>query len=162
MCGNITRFLRDAIGGVRRFRAHKAGSMATFAAIAAVPLVFSVGAGIDYGSAGMVKAKLDALSDTAALAAVDHQAISGSPADAQTKAEAVFNAEAVNLANDARRGVVGTLGVEAHFQGLTAGGGAVHDREVAGAGERQLHRDRPGGAARLEPMKSQSGAHGKH
>ena len=47
MCSNITRFLRDAIGGVQRFGAHKAGSMATFAAIAAVPLIFSVGAGID-------------------------------------------------------------------------------------------------------------------
>jgi Flp pilus assembly protein TadG len=98
MC-NIIRLLGDATGSVRRFGAHKAGSMATFAAIAAVPLIFSVGAGIDYSTASMVKAKLNALSDTAALAAVDHQAITSSPADAQTTATNVFNAEASNLTN---------------------------------------------------------------
>jgi Flp pilus assembly protein TadG len=89
----------NALQRVRRFGAHKAGSMATFAAIAAVPLIFSVGAGIDYGSAGMAKSKLDAVADTAALAAVDHQAITTTPAVAQTTATNVFNAEAGNLSN---------------------------------------------------------------
>ena len=73
--------------------------MATFAAIAAVPLIFSVGAGIDYGSAGMAKAKLNAIANSAALAAVDHQAITTTPAVAQTTATTVFNAEAGNLTN---------------------------------------------------------------
>ena len=109
MCSIITRFFRDAIDGARRFGAHKAGSMATFAAIAAVPLIFSVGAGIDYGSAGMVKAKLNAIADSAALAAVDHQAIMGSPADAQTQATNVFNAEAVNLTNVTINSVTATV-----------------------------------------------------
>src|SRR5579864_670364 len=96
---NITRHFRGAIGRIRRFGPHQAGSMATFAAIAAVPLIFSVGAGIDYGSAGMAKSKLDAVADTAALAAVDHQAITTKPAVAQTTATNVFNAEAGNLSN---------------------------------------------------------------
>jgi len=65
----------------------------------AIPLIFSVGAGIDYGSANMAKAKLDAVADAAALSAVDHQAITGTLAAAQTTAQNTFNAEAVNLAN---------------------------------------------------------------
>jgi protease-4 len=54
---------------------------------------------------------------------------------------AIAGVEAVNLANDTRRGVVGTLGLEAHFQGVTAGGGALFgdglgggDGSVAGYG----------------------------
>jgi len=102
--------IRNAIRkSLRHFGAQKSGSMATFAAIAAVPLVFSVGAGVDYGSASMAKAKLDAVADTAALAAVDHQAITTTPAAAQTTATNVFNAEAVNLANVTVNSVTATV-----------------------------------------------------
>lgn len=38
---------------------------------------------------------------------------------------ALASVEAVNLANDSTRGVVGTVGLEAHFRGLGAGGGAL-------------------------------------
>ena len=38
---------------------------------------------------------------------------------------ALAGVEAVNLANDVRRGVVGTVGLEAHFQGVGLGGGAL-------------------------------------
>jgi protease-4 len=38
---------------------------------------------------------------------------------------ALAGVEVVNLANDSLRGVVGTLGLEAHFHGLSAGGGAL-------------------------------------
>ena len=68
-------------------------------ALAAIPLIFSVGAGVDYSTANTAKAKLDAVADTAALAAVDHQAIAGTAAAAQTTAQNVFTAEAVNLNN---------------------------------------------------------------
>jgi Flp pilus assembly protein TadG len=58
-----------------------------------------VGAGIDYGTANMAKSKLDAIADTAALSAVDHQSISGTSAAAQTTAQDTFNAEAANIPN---------------------------------------------------------------
>ncbi len=73
--------------------------MAMMMGLAAVPLIFSVGAAVDYSSANMTKAKLDAVADTAALSAVDHLAISGTAAAAQITAQNTFNAEAVNLAN---------------------------------------------------------------
>ena len=73
--------------------------MAIMMGLTAVPLIFAVGAGVDYGTANMAKAKLDAVADTAALAAVDHQAITGTPAAAQTTAQNTFNAEAVNIPN---------------------------------------------------------------
>ena len=95
----IIRPLRNALGRLRRFGRHQGGSVASFTALAAIPLIFSVGAGVDYSAANTAKAKLDAVADTAALAAVDHQAISGTAAAAQTKAQNVFNAEAANLTN---------------------------------------------------------------
>jgi len=95
----IIRPLRNALGRLRRFGRHQGGSVASFTALAAIPLIFSVGAGVDYSAANTAKAKLDAVADTAALAAVDHQAISGTAAAAQTTAQNVFNAEAANLTN---------------------------------------------------------------
>ena len=59
----------------------------------------SVGAGVDYSTANMAKSKLDAVADAAALSAVDHTAISGTAAAAQSAATGVFNAEAVTLNN---------------------------------------------------------------
>ncbi len=71
--------------------------MAMMMGLAAVPIIFAIGAGIDYGAANMVKSKLDAVADSAALSAVDHLAISGTAAAAQTTAQNIFNAEATNL-----------------------------------------------------------------
>ena len=67
--------------------------------LAAIPLVFSVGAGIDYGTANMAKAKLDAVADTAALSAVDHQSIAGTAVAAQMVAQTTFSTEAANIPN---------------------------------------------------------------
>ena len=96
---NVIRLLVDAMRQVRRFRRDDGGSMAIMMGLTAVPLIFAVGAGIDYGTANMAKAKLDAVADTAALSAVDHQAITGTPAAAQTTAQTTFNAEAINIPN---------------------------------------------------------------
>ena len=96
---NVIRLLVDAMRQVHRFRRDDGGSMAIMMGLTAVPLIFAVGAGIDYGTANMAKAKLDAVADTAALSAVDHQAITGTPAAAQTTAQTTFNAEAVNIPN---------------------------------------------------------------
>jgi len=73
--------------------------MAIMMGLTAIPLIFAVGAGVDYGTANMAKAKLDAVADAAALSAVDHQAITGTPAAAQATAQNTFNAEAVNIPN---------------------------------------------------------------
>ena len=96
---NINRFYRGAVSRLRRLRRDERGSMAIMMGLTAVPLIFAVGAGVDYGTANMAKAKLDAVADTAALAAVDHQAITGTPAAAQVTAQNTFNAEAVNIPN---------------------------------------------------------------
>jgi Flp pilus assembly protein TadG len=96
---SIIRPLRGFASRWRRFRGNQRGSLATFAALAAVPLVFSVGAGVDYSAASMARTRLNAIADAAALAAVDHQAITGTPAAAQATAQNVFNAEVGTIAN---------------------------------------------------------------
>ncbi len=96
---NVVRLLVGVMHQLHRFRRDDGGSMAIMMGLTAVPLIFAVGAGIDYGTANMAKAKLDAVADTAALSAVDHQAITGTPAAAQTTAQDTFNAEAVNIPN---------------------------------------------------------------
>ncbi len=96
---NAIRLFRDAIGHIRRFRGHDSGTMALFAGLASIPIIFSVGAGLDYSTASMAKSKLQAVADAAALAAVDHATITGTAAAAQASAQSVFNSEAVNLNN---------------------------------------------------------------
>jgi Flp pilus assembly protein TadG len=96
---NVGRLLRNAIEQIRRFRHHEGGAMALFVGLTSIPIIFSVGAGIDYSTANMAKSKLQAVADAAALSAVDHTAISGTAAAAQTTAENVFSSEATNLNN---------------------------------------------------------------
>jgi Flp pilus assembly protein TadG len=104
---NIIRLVRNAVGQIRRqlgrnarrFRRDEGGAMALMMGLTAIPLIFSVGAGIDYGTANIVKSKLDAVADAAALSAVDHNAITGTAAAAQTTAQTTFNAQATNISN---------------------------------------------------------------
>ena len=65
---HLIRFMRDAMSCVRRFRRDEGGTMATMMGLTAIPLIFAVGAGVDYGTASMAKAKLDAVAVTATLA----------------------------------------------------------------------------------------------
>ena len=95
----VGRALRRTFQHVVRFRRHDGGSMALFAGLASVPIIFAVGAGVDYSSANMAKSKLDAVADAAALSAVDHTAITGTAAAAQTTATNVFNSEATGINN---------------------------------------------------------------
>jgi Flp pilus assembly protein TadG len=106
---NVARLLAGMMRQLLRFRRDDGGSMAIMMGLTAVPLIFAVGAGIDYGTANMAKAKLDAVADTAALSAVDHQAITGTPAAAQTTAQTTFNAEAVNIPNVSVSNVTATV-----------------------------------------------------
>src|SRR5580700_10338125 len=96
---NFARLFRNVLDQMGRFRRNEGGAMALFVALSSIPIIFSVGAGIDYSTANMAKSKLDAVADAAALSAVDHNAISGTAAAAQATATTVFNAEAVNLTN---------------------------------------------------------------
>src|ERR1700689_4232559 len=96
---NFFRVLRTASDYARRFRRDEGGAMALFAGLTAVPIIFAVGAGVDYSSANMVKSKLDAVADAAALSAVDHTAITGTAAAAQTTATNVFNSKATGISN---------------------------------------------------------------
>jgi Flp pilus assembly protein TadG len=104
---NFVRVLRSTINHARRFRRDDGGAMALFAGLTSVPIIFAVGAGVDYSSANLAKSKLDAIADAAALSAVDHTAISGTAAAAQSSATSVFNAEANNITNV----TVGTVNV---------------------------------------------------
>lgn len=94
---NSIRPFRFVIQKLRSFRRDEGGAMAMMIGLAAVPIIFAIGAGVDYGAANMAKSKLDAVADSAALSAVDHLAISGTAAAAQTTAQNTFNAEATNL-----------------------------------------------------------------
>jgi Flp pilus assembly protein TadG len=96
---HVFSYLRNAIQELRRFRHDEGGAMALFAGLSAVPIMFAVGAGMDYSTASMAKTKLQAVADAAALAAVDHTAITGSSSAAQATAQSVFNAEAANIKN---------------------------------------------------------------
>ncbi len=106
---NVVRLLVGVLRQMHRFRRDDGGSMAIMMGLTAVPLIFAVGAGIDYGTANMAKAKLDAIADTAALSAVDHQAITGTSDAAQTTAQDTFNAEAVNIPNVSVSNVTATV-----------------------------------------------------
>ncbi len=96
---NVVRLFRNTLDQIRRFRTHEGGTMALFVGLASIPIIFSVGAGVDYSTASMAKSKLQAVADAAALSAVDHTAISGTAAAAQSTAQTVFNSEATNLNN---------------------------------------------------------------
>jgi Flp pilus assembly protein TadG len=96
---NFIRRFRSALGQAGRFRRDEGGTMAMFFGLAAIPIIFSVGAGVDYSTANMTKSKLDAVADAAALSAVDHTEISDTAANAQTVATTVFNSEIANLHN---------------------------------------------------------------
>ena len=95
----------DFIFGLRHelalFRADRRGNVAMIFAIASIPILFAVGAAIDYTSATRRKAKLDAIADAVALSTVTQ---SGNPpafspipnqglnaSQAKARAQAMFN-----------------------------------------------------------------------
>jgi len=96
---DFIRLFETACRQLHRFRRQESGTMAMFMALAAVPIIFSVGAGVDYSTSNMVKTKLQAVADAAALSAVDHSEISDTAANAQAVAATVFNTEAANIRN---------------------------------------------------------------
>jgi Flp pilus assembly protein TadG len=93
----VIRLLRGTLNQARRFRRDEGGTMALFMGLSAIPIIFSVGAGVDYSTANMAKAKLDAVADAASLSAVDRRLILQPAATAQSTAQSVFSAEATNI-----------------------------------------------------------------
>src|SRR5271165_2537341 len=89
----------DFVDNFRRFRRSKSGSAVPLFGLALIPIIYAAGAAVDYSLANKAKAKLDAIADTASLAAVNLQAMSSSDASAQAAAQNVFNALAGNVPN---------------------------------------------------------------
>lgn len=90
-----------------RFTADRRGNVAMIFALCSIPILFAVGAAIDYTSASRRKAKLDAIADAVALSTVT---LSGNPPayspipgegldsqDAQTRAQQMFNSLAASV-----------------------------------------------------------------
>ncbi len=85
------------IGLLRRFARHRGGNIAVTFTILILPLILSVGAAVDYGYATRTKAALDALSDAAALSAVNQPALALSKSEAKAVAKNMFDAQVAAL-----------------------------------------------------------------
>jgi Flp pilus assembly protein TadG len=122
-------FVADFLFQVRhelpRFKSDRRGNVAMIFALCSIPILFAVGAGIDYTSATRRKAKLDAIADTVALSTVT---LSGNPpayspipgeglnsTAAQTRAQTMFNSLA-----SAVTGVTGFVGTVTVTDGTTS------------------------------------------
>src|SRR5664279_1678625 len=81
------------------------GNVAITFGIAAIPIILSVGAAVDYSVANRSKAMLDQIADAASLSAVSQSALSLSAAKEQTNAVKFFKAQAVSL----KRGSLSTV-----------------------------------------------------
>lgn len=103
----IAKFFQSLRQALLPFAANRRGNVAIIFAIASVPILFAIGAAIDYTSAARRKAKLDAIADTVALSTVTQ---SGNPAafspipgqglnqsQATARAQALFNSLAATV-----------------------------------------------------------------
>jgi Flp pilus assembly protein TadG len=86
MCSLLDRFLRDS-----------KATVAVITAFAAIPMVFLIGAGIDFGMAIQKQAQMDGFADAAALAAVTPTMMAQTTSAASTAAQNTFNAQAASL-----------------------------------------------------------------
>ena len=79
---------------LKRFRGDRRGSAAIMFGVAALPLLFLFGMSLDYVTAARKREKLDALADSAALAAVTPVMMGKTADQAKTVATNVFNSQA--------------------------------------------------------------------
>jgi len=82
----LNRFVRDSHA-----------SVAVITAFAAIPMLFLIGAGVDYGMAVQREAELNGYADASALAAVTPTMMAQSTSAATTAAQDTFNAQAASL-----------------------------------------------------------------
>src|SRR4051794_40769907 len=85
------------LSALRRIRHDNAGNVALILAVAALPTLGAVGAGIDYSIAYRARSKLQAVADAAALVAVSKVELALSAGVAKTDAKNFFNAQAAAL-----------------------------------------------------------------
>ena len=81
----------------QQLRRDARGNVALIFAFASLPLIFSVGMGVDYTSASMREDQLNAFADAAALSAVRPAILAQSDAASVTAAQNTFNAQASTL-----------------------------------------------------------------
>ncbi|HTW33773.1 MAG TPA: TadE/TadG family type IV pilus assembly protein [Rhizomicrobium sp.] len=89
------------LGTLRRFLRSSRGNVAMIFAISVVPLIYLTGMGVDYGSAAMREAQLNAIADSASLAAVTPSimgTISQGDQPSITAATNTFNAQVGSVA----------------------------------------------------------------
>jgi Flp pilus assembly protein TadG len=77
-----------------RFLRESKASVAVITAFAAIPMLFLIGAGVDYGMAIQKQAQMDGFADAAALAAVTPTMMAASTSAASSAAQNTFNAQA--------------------------------------------------------------------
>jgi len=80
-----------------RFLHESKATVAVITAFAALPMLFLIGAGVDYGIAVQRQAQLNGYADAAALAAVTPTMMAASVSAATTAAQNTFNAQASGL-----------------------------------------------------------------
>src|SRR5579885_3489557 len=93
-------FVRLGSSAVRRwssFGRNSLGNVALIFAVAAIPTLAAVGAGVDYSMAYRARTKLQDVADAAALVAVSKVEQGSSASTAQTDAQNFFNAQAAAL-----------------------------------------------------------------
>lgn len=81
----------------QRFARSGGGNVALTFALAATPIILSVGAAVDYSMASRTKTELDAIADAAALEAVNQQSLSLTPGKAKSEAQKMFKAQAAKI-----------------------------------------------------------------
>jgi Flp pilus assembly protein TadG len=96
---------RHLLNRVQAFRRDARGNIALTFGLISVPMVVSVGVGVDYSLANRMKATLDAYADAAALSVVNNASMALTTAAAKTAAENFFSGEAAML----KRGSVGKV-----------------------------------------------------
>jgi Flp pilus assembly protein TadG len=90
-------FARSARKLFEDFIQHSGASALPMFAAAAIPMVYLTGMGVDYTLAAQRQAKLNALADAAALAAITPQMMAQSDANAIAAAKNMFNAQATTM-----------------------------------------------------------------
>lgn len=114
----IASALRKARHLFKPFCVNQRANVAVIFGIAAVPIMMSVGAAIDYSFANRAHATLNGYADMAALSAVNRAAMQMAPSAAKKQAEKFFEAQAETLKRGMYTSV--TVKVKNGAQGRTA------------------------------------------
>ena len=104
MTSNPISSIASLRGFWRRLRADRQGNMLMMMGFAVIPLTLAIGFGVDYSRAERLQTQLNAIADSAALAAVAPTMLCQSSASASTAATNMFNTQAATLV-----GISGTI-----------------------------------------------------